>query len=56
MTINAAASDIKGCCDSSVQFNDLRVAAAALAIPDHAASIFSAYCSGIRVDFHAPIA
>jgi hypothetical protein len=28
------------------------VAAAALAIPDLAALIFSAYCSGIRVDFH----
>jgi hypothetical protein len=28
------------------------VAAAALAIPDRAALIFSAYCSGIRVDFH----
>ena len=27
------------------------VAAAALAIPDLAALIFSAYCSGIRVDF-----
>jgi hypothetical protein len=30
------------------------VAAAALAIPDLAALIFSAYCSGIRVDFHPP--
>jgi hypothetical protein len=30
------------------------VAAAALAIPDLAASIFSAYCSGMRVDFHPP--
>jgi hypothetical protein len=30
------------------------VAAAALAIPDLAAWIFSAYCSGIRVDFHPP--
>jgi hypothetical protein len=30
------------------------VAAAALAIPDRAALIFSAYCSGIRVDFHPP--
>src|SRR5450631_2154054 len=29
-------------------------AAAALAIPDRAALIFSAYCSGIRVDFHPP--
>ena len=27
---------------------------AALAIPDHAALIFSAYCSGIRVDSHPP--
>jgi hypothetical protein len=30
------------------------LAAAALAIPDRAALIFSAYCSGIRVDFHPP--
>jgi hypothetical protein len=30
------------------------VAAAARAIPDLAALIFSAYCSGIRVDFHPP--
>ena len=30
------------------------VAAAALAIPDLAALIFSAYYSGIRVDFHPP--
>jgi hypothetical protein len=30
------------------------VAAAALAIPDLAALIFSAYCNGIRVDFHPP--
>jgi hypothetical protein len=30
------------------------VAAAALAIPDLAAWIFSAYFSGIRVDFHPP--
>ena len=30
------------------------LAAAALAIPDLAALIFSAYCSGIRVDFHPP--
>jgi hypothetical protein len=29
-------------------------AAAALAIPDLVALIFSAYCSGIRVDFHPP--
>ena len=29
-------------------------AAAALAIPDLAALIFSAYCSAIRVDFHPP--
>ena len=28
--------------------------AAALAIPDLAALIFSAYCNGIRVDFHSP--
>jgi hypothetical protein len=28
--------------------------AAALAIPDLAALIFSTYCSGIRVDFHPP--
>jgi hypothetical protein len=30
------------------------VAAAALATPDRAALIFSAYCSGMRVDFHPP--
>jgi len=30
------------------------VAAAALAIPDLSALIFSAYCSGILVDFHPP--
>jgi hypothetical protein len=30
------------------------VAAAALAIPELVALIFSAYCSGIRVDFHPP--
>jgi hypothetical protein len=30
------------------------VTAAALAIPDLVAFIFSAYCSGIRVDFHPP--
>jgi hypothetical protein len=30
------------------------VAAVPLAIPDRAALIFSAYCSGIRVDFHPP--
>ena len=30
------------------------VAAAALAIPDFAALIFSAYCNGIRVDFQPP--
>jgi hypothetical protein len=30
------------------------LAAAALAIPDLAALIFSAYCSGIRADFHPP--
>ena len=29
-------------------------AAAARAIPDLLATIFSAYCSGIRVDFHPP--
>jgi hypothetical protein len=28
--------------------------AAALAIPDLAALILSAYCSGIRIDFHPP--
>jgi hypothetical protein len=28
--------------------------AAARSIPDLAAVIFSAYCSGIRVDFHPP--
>jgi hypothetical protein len=27
---------------------------AALATPDLAALVFSAYCSGIRVDFHPP--
>jgi hypothetical protein len=30
------------------------VAAAARAIPDLAALIFSAYCNGIRGDFHPP--
>src|SRR3984893_8414304 len=30
------------------------LAAAALVIPDRAALIFSAYCNGIRVDFHPP--
>jgi hypothetical protein len=31
-------------------------AAAAFAIPDLAALVFSAYCSGIRFDFHPPAA
>jgi hypothetical protein len=30
------------------------LAAAALAIPDRAALVFSAYCSGMRVDLHPP--
>jgi hypothetical protein len=32
------------------------VAATALAIPDLAALILSAYCKGIRVDFQPPLA
>jgi hypothetical protein len=38
----------------SVRYHCLPIFSAALAIPDRAALIFSAYCSGIRVDFHPP--